>query len=554
MRGETARGSARRDGAGAASSIDLEAELPASDVASAAAAQASDDEEQAAFRRRSAFFEDAERSFKALTRAMDDHKAALVQVADSGAAVAEKLHHFFTQKDTHSSLAASFLSAQRSARENWTEFERRYERDVLMHIRNRLDEIPQVREGIKQRANALTEMKRLQRKTASERKLDGPFAKVKQRRRKELKDVSAVYSMHHSDVMRKFSNIERNFGNFVSPALVALVSLLVEVSKYTVSALEDVQKLVSVVPPMTRELSPAPIIDAHGPHGGFSGEPPGETWDEDFDDPMMSPSLSPPPPVAPSLSLQSENSAPATHSRARSEPSGGAPVIAVYATTPEPVRRRVFHSADTASLPEVLNSRNAQFGIGRAQNVNGSSNHGYEDAAISAPAPNSDSISSGERVVEADAEAGSMTGNGTAEAQRGRQDARERRRRREGMGSSDTVPSESGTGRPEVLMRVRVLYDFSPKEINEIELRKGDVVEVSEKTDPGWWTGRCRRRIGLFPRNYTRELTDEEEREYIADRHRRRRDRRQGHRRRDSKESRKSGRSVSGASHVPLQP
>eukprot|EP00171_Calliarthron_tuberculosum_P012613 IDg12613t1 len=478
MRGDAARASARRDGAGAPSSVDLEEEMPASDVASAAAAQASDDEEQAAFRRRSAFFEDAERSFKALTRAMEEHKAALVQVADSGTVVAEKLHNFFTQKDSHSTLAASFLSAQRSARENWNAFEERYDQDVLLHIRNRLDEIPQVREGIKQRANALTEMKRLQRKTASERKLDGPFAKAKQRRRKELKDVSAVYSMHHSDVMRKFSNIERNFGNFVSPALVALVSLLAEISKYTVNALEDVQKQVAIVPPMTH-----------------------------FDDPMMSPSSSHTP-VAPTLSLQSESSAPATHSRARSEPSGGAPVIAAYATTPEPVRRRVFLSADTASLPEVLNARSCQFGAIHGQNANGTANHAYTDTANSAPAPNSDSVSSGERVAEADGEAGSITGNGTvSEPQRSRQDTRERRRRREGMGSSDTVPSESGTGRPGVLMRVRVLYDFSPREVNEIELRKGDVVEVREKTDPGWWTGRCRRRTGLFPRNYTRELT-----------------------------------------------
>lgn len=555
MWGETTRSAARRDGASASASIEVEAELPTADVASAAAAQASDDEEQAAFRRRSAFFDEAERSFKSLMRALEEHREALLLVSESGVTVAEKLNHFFRHKDAHRTLAGSFLNAQRSARETWTGFERRYERDVISHVKNRLDEIPDVRAGIKQRANSLNEMKRLQRKTASERKLDGPFGKVKQRRLKELKDVSAVYSMHHSDVMRKFSTIERNFGNFVSPALVALVALLEEVSKYSVTALEDVRKLVSVVPPMTRELSPAPMLDAQGPHGTHTGEPPGETWDADFDLPILSPSSSPQPAVLP-RSVPSESPALAADSRARSEPSG-APAIAAYAATPESVRRRVFLSADTSSLPEVLSPGNVQLGSARAPNMNGSLSQGYGDSTNAAGVPRSGSVSSNERVV--DGEIGSLIGNGAGSEVSGRgihrrhQDVRERPRRRDGMGSTDTVPSESGAARPEVLMRLRVLYDFSPREMNEIELRKGDVVEVGEKTDSGWWYGRCRRRAGLFPENYTRELTDEEEREFVSDR-RRRRERRQGHRRRDSKESKKSGKSASGAPPALLQP
>ncbi len=534
MWGENTRPSSRRDGASAVASVDGESDITVTDTGQLPLHNPSDDEEQNAFRRRSARFDEAERSFNSLMRSLDEHKAALSRVAESGVAVAEKLNNFFSAKDAHRELASSFLMAQRNAREKWTGFERRYERDVVSHIKNRVDEIPVVRDLIKQRATALTEMRKLQRKTASERKTDGPFAKVKKRRLKELKDVSAVYAMHHSDVMRRFSQIERNFGNFVSPALVSLISLLDETNQASVKSLENVKRMVTVVPPMTRELSPAPMLDSQGNPGVTTSDTVGETWDEDFDDPMLSPASSPPMQAGTaSLTLPpAEASSSVAHTRSRSEPATGVP-----GTVSTPARRRGIHSTDTSSLPEVLHEN---------------SYVPADDSSTTIPNPTrvgaSGSSSSGERVGDADG--GSVTGNGGGSEMSGRgrerlkHENRDRRRGREGMGSSDTVPSESGgIGRSEVLMRLLVLYDFSPREVNEIELRKGDVVEVSGKTDSGWWYGRCRKNAGFFPKNYTRELTDQEEADFVSNRHRR--PRRHGHRRRDSRESRRSGKSTS---------
>lgn len=538
MWGETTRPSSRRDGASAVASVDGESDITVTDVGQLPLHNPNDDEEQNAFRRRSARFDEAERSFNSLMRSLDEHKAALTRVAESGVAVAEKLNNFFSAKDAHRDLASSFLVAQRDARGKWTGFERRYERDVVSHIKNRVDEIPVVRDKIKQRASALSEMRKLQRKTASERKTDGPFAKVKKRRLKELKDVTAQYAMHHSDVMRRFSQIERNFGNFVSPALVSLISLLDETNQASVKCLEDVKRLVTVVPPMTRELSPAPMLDTQGNPRVTTSDAVGETWDEDFDDPMLSPTSSPPmQPGNASLSLPPvDTSSSVAHTRSRSEPATGVP-----GTVSTPAKRRGIHSTDTSSLPEVLHE------------------NGYvppDESSTTLPNSTrvgaSGSSSSGERVVGEVDGGGSVTGNGGGSEMSGRgrertrAEVRDRRRGREGMGSSDTVPSEGGrVGRSEVLMRLLVLYDFSPREVNEIELRKGDVVEVSEKTDSGWWYGRCRRSDGFFPKNYTRELTDQEEADFVSNRQRK--PRRHGHRRRDSRESRKSGKSASAA-------
>lgn len=531
MWGESARPSSRhRDGASAAASIDGESDITVTDPAASHPLVHTSDEDEASFRRRSARFDETERSYNNLMRALDEHKVALAKVAESGVAVAEQLHKFFRDKDSHRELAASFLSAQRAAHGTWTSFERRYDKDVVSHIKNRVDEIPLVRAGMKQRASALTEMRRLQRKTASERKVDGPFAKVKQRRLKELKDVSAVYAMYHSNVMHMFSNIERNSGKFVSPALVALVSLLSDVGQATVTSLENVQKLAEDVPPMTRELSPAPMSETRVRTQTLDGAH--ETWDEDFEDMVVSPALSPSMrPVA------GDASSTGTHTRSRSEPLNNSPSVH---SVPPTEKRRVVHSTDTASLPEVLGSRSGQYAP-RQPEENG---YAHGDSTPALPNSNrpgagaSGSSSSGER---GDDDTATVNGGGSevsGRRERIRHDGKDRRRGREGMGSSDTVPSEGGvTNRAEVLMRLMVLHDFMPREVNEIEMRKGDVVEVTEKNDAGWWFGRCRKSTGWFPRNYTRELTDKEEADFVSNRHRKRR---QGHRRHNSRDSRKS--------------
>ncbi len=51
------------------------------------------------------------------------------------------------------------------------------------------------------------------------------------------------------------------------------------------------------------------------------------------------------------------------------------------------------------------------------------------------------------------------------------------------------------------------IYDYSAQGEDELELRKGDIIEVLSKDykisgDEGWWTGKCGGKVGVFPCNF----------------------------------------------------
>ncbi|XP_019745491.1 protein enhancer of sevenless 2B-like isoform X2 [Hippocampus comes] len=52
--------------------------------------------------------------------------------------------------------------------------------------------------------------------------------------------------------------------------------------------------------------------------------------------------------------------------------------------------------------------------------------------------------------------------------------------------------------------QVLALYDFSAEEDDELSFCAGDVINITDASDPAWWTGRCGGRRGLFPANYTK--------------------------------------------------
>ena len=49
---------------------------------------------------------------------------------------------------------------------------------------------------------------------------------------------------------------------------------------------------------------------------------------------------------------------------------------------------------------------------------------------------------------------------------------------------------------------VQALYDFIPQEHGELELRRGDVITVTDQSDQHWWTGELGNRQGVFPATY----------------------------------------------------
>ena len=52
------------------------------------------------------------------------------------------------------------------------------------------------------------------------------------------------------------------------------------------------------------------------------------------------------------------------------------------------------------------------------------------------------------------------------------------------------------------LPKVKALYNYSPQDLDELELKEGDVIELLKEHEGGWWNGRLKGKTGLFPSNY----------------------------------------------------
>ncbi|GIX98586.1 growth factor receptor-bound protein 2 [Caerostris extrusa] len=49
---------------------------------------------------------------------------------------------------------------------------------------------------------------------------------------------------------------------------------------------------------------------------------------------------------------------------------------------------------------------------------------------------------------------------------------------------------------------VQAMYDFKPQENGELELRRGDIITVLNRSDKNWWRGKIGARKGIFPAIY----------------------------------------------------
>ncbi|XP_078661965.1 nectin-4-like [Branchiostoma floridae x Branchiostoma belcheri] len=53
----------------------------------------------------------------------------------------------------------------------------------------------------------------------------------------------------------------------------------------------------------------------------------------------------------------------------------------------------------------------------------------------------------------------------------------------------------------------RVLYDYDPKDDDELRLRSNDIIDIIRGDNEGWWFGYLNGRCGLFPSNYVEVIT-----------------------------------------------
>ncbi|CAM9907699.1 osteoclast-stimulating factor 1 [Lethenteron reissneri] len=62
--------------------------------------------------------------------------------------------------------------------------------------------------------------------------------------------------------------------------------------------------------------------------------------------------------------------------------------------------------------------------------------------------------------------------------------------------------------KPGVVKVYRALYTFEPRTPDELYFEEGDILYVTDTSDPNWWKGTCKGRSGLVPSNYVSEQAE----------------------------------------------
>ncbi|XP_037977941.2 nostrin [Plutella xylostella] len=55
--------------------------------------------------------------------------------------------------------------------------------------------------------------------------------------------------------------------------------------------------------------------------------------------------------------------------------------------------------------------------------------------------------------------------------------------------------------------KCRALYAYTPRLNDELNLSPGDIIDIHEKQDDGWWSGDLNGSVGIFPATYVEEIT-----------------------------------------------
>ena len=64
-------------------------------------------------------------------------------------------------------------------------------------------------------------------------------------------------------------------------------------------------------------------------------------------------------------------------------------------------------------------------------------------------------------------------------------------------------------------IKLEALFDFQARVPNELTFKEGDIVTLLDKHPSGMWKGELNGVVGLFPHNFFRELTGNEDVCYV---------------------------------------
>lgn len=373
-------------------------------------------------------------------------------------------------------------------------WESAFSRDVVGVLEKRLEEIPQVRQRIRDREAAEAAVLKLERKVGAGSNGGGSVPGLRARNNeRKWREACETYSMVHTDVVQRLDNIERNLGKFVHPAMNAFMRAYGELARAQAQAFcasaavceNGLEDPFFPVPTKTMEQ----LLEEDSAHAQRKREAPQEHWDDiDFDDTFVGTAngsttgkLSDRESEGPlaghhtaengavsafTTTLSSSSSLASPHS------SGSAGVLS-RVTSGDVAERPSSHTSSTSTVTDELLQSMAEGG-----------------GPASAPL---------HHLLHQHSTSHGVLPGGAARP-------RTTPRRTRSMGSARARDRDV-----QVQQRLYANYAFDPQAPNELRLSVGDVVEVLAKHECGWWQGRVGSATGYFPRNYCRQLSDEEE-------------------------------------------
>ncbi|XP_034245177.1 SH3 domain-containing kinase-binding protein 1 isoform X2 [Thrips palmi] len=79
-----------------------------------------------------------------------------------------------------------------------------------------------------------------------------------------------------------------------------------------------------------------------------------------------------------------------------------------------------------------------------------------------------------------------------------------------GTSTKETMANNEVQLRGGSARRCKVLFSYQPANDDELELQINDVIDVLDEVEEGWWRGKLRNRVGVFPSNFVTEITEKQ--------------------------------------------
>ncbi|XP_034755697.1 CD2-associated protein isoform X2 [Etheostoma cragini] len=75
-----------------------------------------------------------------------------------------------------------------------------------------------------------------------------------------------------------------------------------------------------------------------------------------------------------------------------------------------------------------------------------------------------------------------------------------------GIPTGGFLPQPPAAAKKPKKRQCKALFDYQPQNEDELELKAGDIIDITEEVEEGWWNGNLNGKSGLFPSNFVKEL------------------------------------------------